>query len=242
MENNKTLISAIIVIVVIIIIGAFVYTNRDGNMGKAELVAVRVEKPNIILDAKGLDAAEVWAIPTGTAITESDYQELGDATLTNSGEDTQRWIFQIPATPVSVTEVFVKGFDENGNEVGRLSLDTKGAAALGALLWPITGVQSDVKLGVALSAEGITVRVMRIIEDSRCPSDVQCIQAGRVVVGANVTAGDITQSVQLSTDKPTMVGVHIISLVAVKPDRVSTVTPKASDYVFTISVAEDTKG
>src|SRR5262245_3093654 len=38
---------------------------------------------------------------------------------------------------------------------------------------------------------GLVVRPLAIIEDSRCPSNVQCIWAGRLRVRANVSGDDV---------------------------------------------------
>ncbi|MCC4589494.1 hypothetical protein LL962_20790 [Xanthomonas sp. NCPPB 1067] len=50
-------------------------------------------------------------------------------------------------------------------------------------------VEGPVGLGETAAVDGPKVRPDQVIEDSRCPADVQCIQAGRLIVRATVIGG-----------------------------------------------------
>lgn len=50
-------------------------------------------------------------------------------------------------------------------------------------------VEGPVRLGQIAAVNGPRVRADRVIEDSRCPSDVQCVQAGRLIVQVTVFGG-----------------------------------------------------
>jgi len=60
--------------------------------------------------------------------------------------------------------------------------ETGGGAAPGA-----ASGQVEVRLGQTARLGGVTVRPIALLEDSRCPSDVQCVWAGRLRLGAAVS-------------------------------------------------------
>jgi len=242
-KSSSAVASVVIVLLIIAGIGYTFYRQTRDNIKKVSLVSFSVEKPNLILESENLTKVEIWAVPTGSNIAENDYQKLGEATLTNSGEATQRWIFQIPLDPIQATDIFAKGYKEN-DLVGQLSLASEGEMSIIDLLWggKSSAAESDIKLGGIASTTGISIKITKIIEDSRCPTDVRCIQAGKVVVDAKATTATGSSNITISTDKTTTLDKYIISLTKVTPDRSSTGTIIDSDYTFTISIAEDTKG
>ena len=99
-----------------------------------------------------------------------------------------------------------------------------------------------VQTGRLDSAE-LTVRFWDIREDSRCPIDVNCIQAGqaKVVLRAS-NGGPETAELILSTapgvDQVTFDG-HSFKLVGVKPEPVSTRTLEMDDYVLTLLIRQE---
>lgn len=52
----------------------------------------------------------------------------------------------------------------------------------------------------------------RVIEDSRCPADVQCIQAGRLVVRATVLGGGWCKEMDLTPGTPVPVADGMLRL------------------------------
>ncbi|HLV92201.1 MAG TPA: hypothetical protein VKX34_03680 [Aequorivita sp.] len=50
-----------------------------------------------------------------------------------------------------------------------------------------------VPLGKTLEANGVSVKFLEVVEDSRCPKDVSCIWAGRAIVKAEVTSNGKTE-------------------------------------------------
>jgi len=82
------------------------------------------------------------------------------------------------------------------------------------------------------TVNGVTIIPKEVVEDSRCAKDVQCIQAGRVRVRA--AAGGADQVFLVG--EPLAVGSARVTLIAVSPDKVSTVALKPSDYRFTFKV------
>ncbi len=111
-----------------------------------------------------------------------------------------------------------------------------------------TGYQSPIS--VALYREHIVggeqmyqrvqIYAWAVLEDSRCPIDVQCIQAGRVRVGVRFvnpeTKKDIVASQVMEVDQKVKVNGLEIVLLEVKPVPKSTVKINDKDYRFIFDV------
>lgn len=82
-------------------------------------------------------------------------------------------------------------------------------------------VEGPVRLGQMAAVNGPRVRADRVIEDSRCPVDVQCVQAGRLVVRVTVFGGGWSRVIDLELGVPVTVADGRLMLVAAtaKPYR-----------------------
>lgn len=90
-------------------------------------------------------------------------------------------------------------------------------------------------LGETGESHGWKLTPMTLVEDSRCPTDVQCIQAGTVRVSVRVQ-GAITSDHTLTLIDPERVDGGRVTLLKVEPTP-STKNPlKKSDYRFTFLV------
>lgn len=97
----------------------------------------------------------------------------------------------------------------------------------------VTNSTPALSIGASATVNGTTVRVLDLAEDSRCPVDVQCIQAGTVRVRVLVNATEAT----LTLGAPQTVGDAVVTLMSVVPvQKISTQTPAAGEYRFTFSV------
>jgi hypothetical protein len=97
---------------------------------------------------------------------------------------------------------------------------------------PITG---SAKVGGQVTIDGTSIGVLNLVEDSRCPVDVQCIQAGTVRVRTSINA--MNRDFIFTLGQAQEVNGVTISLIAVSPaQKNSKVTVPPSDYVFTFSV------
>ena len=95
---------------------------------------------------------------------------------------------------------------------------------------------TGLRLGELGSFETITIRPLSIEEDSRCPADVTCIQAGTVrlkiqVVSSTATSTSIVKLGQAFTTE----GMRI-TLTNVTPSKNSKITIKETDYRFNFNV------
>lgn len=103
-----------------------------------------------------------------------------------------------------------------------------------------TPVSAEVKLNETARAAGVVVNPVEVVEESRCPVDVQCIQAGTVRVRAFVTERGATEAmdVMFELNVPMTVGSDQITLVKVAPEPREGATIASGDYVFTFTVVK----
>lgn len=99
-----------------------------------------------------------------------------------------------------------------------------------------TGTTVTAKLGQNITFNGVVGTIISVAEDSRCPTDVQCIQAGTVRVNGHFTYGTQAQDVTLGLNQTYSLSGHSITLLQVTPDKVSTKTINPSNYTFTFLV------
>lgn len=90
------------------------------------------------------------------------------------------------------------------------------------------------------SGSGLDVKVtpLEVIEDSRCPQDVQCIQAGTVKVRTQLVSGLGTATEVFTLNTPITTEAETITLVSVQPVKESKKTIGLNDYVFTFKVTK----
>lgn len=84
---------------------------------------------------------------------------------------------------------------------------------------------------------GSSMRVLEVLEDSRCPKDVQCIQAGTVRLSIRTTANGTTETNEIRLGESIRRGVETITFASVWPDSVSTEEIAPATYRFTFEVS-----
>ena len=89
-------------------------------------------------------------------------------------------------------------------------------------------------LGETGTSHGWTITPTALVEDSRCPADVQCIQAGTVRVSVRVGSSTSESIVGLTTPVATPGGQ--ITLVKVVPENNSKNPTKPAEYRITFLV------
>ena len=71
-----------------------------------------------------------------------------------------------------------------------------------------------------------------LLEDSRCPLNVQCVWAGRVVLSTRIYGPDFDETVPLVLGEPYETHGTSITLVSVQPQKVAGEDLPAPDYHF----------
>lgn len=128
----------------------------------------------------------------------------------------------------------------DGSSVGRMGPNCEFAACptpqVIATTTPSTG--TGIAIGSSATINGVSIKVLSLVEDSRCPVDVQCIQAGTVRVSASVNT---SASLIFKLDQSQVVGDKTITLTSVIPaQKNSKQTVQLSDYRFIFTVASKT--
>ncbi|HUQ14292.1 MAG TPA: hypothetical protein VM055_08470 [Novosphingobium sp.] len=72
------------------------------------------------------------------------------------------------------------------------------------------------------------VTPLTLVEDSRCPTGVQCVWAGRVRITARIDGA----AREMTLGQPVTLDHGALTLVEVRPVRVADVAPRPADYVF----------
>jgi len=97
-------------------------------------------------------------------------------------------------------------------------------------------VEGPVRLGQISSVNGPRVRADAVVEDSRCPIDVQCVWAGRLILRATVFGGGWSKQVDMTLGIPVAVADGRLTLTDVTPARRSGEQgSKAMPYRFTFA-------
>lgn len=96
---------------------------------------------------------------------------------------------------------------------------------------PVTETQSEhtheqhdppigpVEIGQSIIVDGPKVTPIRVLEDSRCPTNVMCVWAGQVRLLVKVEGGSWSKELEISTIKPVQVADGTLTLRLVEPQR-----------------------
>ncbi|HEX7872187.1 MAG TPA: hypothetical protein VF475_04695 [Sphingobium sp.] len=93
--------------------------------------------------------------------------------------------------------------------------------------------EGPARIGQTAYVGGPMVRPDRLIEDSRCPIDVQCVRAGEVKIAATVTGGDWKKEVELTLGKPIQIADGRLTLLSAAPQKRSGQEIAPESYRFT---------
>ena len=96
------------------------------------------------------------------------------------------------------------------------------------------------RLGEKVAFKDLSMRVISLEEDSRCPTGVQCIQAGTVRVKVEIVSGLGTSTPTLGLGKSVTTEAEIITLTTTTPHPARDVSITPNEYQFTFTVAKRT--
>jgi hypothetical protein len=95
-------------------------------------------------------------------------------------------------------------------------------------------------LGQVATVNGLRIRPIEVIEDSRCPALVHCVWAGRLTVRARMTGPGWTQIRDFAVGSPQAVDQYRVTLVAAEPQKAAPgeIDPRAYRFTFAVSSAD----
>ena len=88
-------------------------------------------------------------------------------------------------------------------------------------------------LGETAYTNGLRVRPIAILEDSRCPINAICVWAGRLVVRSEVTGGSWQKTFDLELGKAQPVADGALTLIAAEPSKLAGTPTDPRTYRFT---------
>lgn len=113
------------------------------------------------------------------------------------------------------------------------------APLLGACaMVPPAAAGPTARLGGTAYVDGLVVRPLSLLEDSRCPTGVQCVWAGRLVVRVEVRGSNGSEQLDLELGRSKPVAGGELKLVSATPARSEAVPTRPGDYRFTFGFLE----
>ncbi len=103
---------------------------------------------------------------------------------------------------------------------------------------PKNAVTIETKLNAQVIPLAEKITVLSIVEDSRCPIDVQCIQAGTVKVTIKIESGMGIATETIALGRTITTETEAITFVSVRPERESKKTISNTDYRFIFRVSK----
>lgn len=101
----------------------------------SQIESIGMEDNIFIIRGIDLSTVELWVVPTGTEIDEEDNMKIGNAYMRLKSELGEVWAFPVPREPLLVTEIYAKGYDKKGREVGKVLFPIVGATDIYNALW-----------------------------------------------------------------------------------------------------------
>jgi hypothetical protein len=102
---------------------------------------------------------------------------------------------------------------------------------------PPTNVGPTAGLGQFATVDVLRIRPIAVIEDSRCPADVHCAWAGRLVVRARMNGPGWTQIRDFELGVPQAVDQYRVTLISAEPPKATPgeIDPRAYRFTFDVS-------
>ncbi len=111
------------------------------------------------------------------------------------------------------------------------------AIALAACATTPGQARPTARLGQVATVDGIRVRPLSVVEDSRCPVNAMCVWAGRLIVRTEVRAGGRRVIRNLELGKSQTIAGGTLTLSSVEPGKVAGVEADPRSYRFTFRFA-----
>ncbi len=122
----------------------------------------------------------------------------------------------------------------DGSAVGRTGPNCEFSLCPGENLHEST----TVSIGQSASISGIRLIPLKVLSDSRCPANVNCIWAGEIKVSVQLEKNNIAQQVEFSLEKNIQFEGVTLKLVNAKPEQLTGTTIKEGEYIFTFETVK----
>jgi len=92
-------------------------------------------------------------------------------------------------------------------------------------------------LNQVATVNGIRIRPIEVIEDSRCPANVRCVWAGRLVVRGRMNGSGWTQIRDFELGVAQAVDQYLVTLIGAEPPKIAPGPTDPNAYRFTFAVS-----
>lgn len=104
------------------------------------------------------------------------------------------------------------------------------AGCAGSRFAPLEGMPAAI--GESVRVGPLTATPVRLVEDSRCPLAVQCVQAGRLIVSTRLEGEGWSETVPLTLGEPYAVQGSTVTLVSGRPEKWNDRRRPRNEYRF----------
>lgn len=95
----------------------------------------------------------------------------------------------------------------------------------------------EIGIGKSVFINGVRITLNKIVQDSRCPIDIQCIQAGWATVNVSLESDTDKETIDMSSNKPPVAfDSYQISIENIKTSRVASSATESASYLVTFRV------
>jgi hypothetical protein len=107
------------------------------------------------------------------------------------------------------------------------------AALAGCATVPPPNPTPTASIGQTAYSNGLKVRPLQVLEDSRCPMNARCVWAGRIIVRSEVIGGNWRRTLDLELGQPQPVADGALTLVSALPEKTAGAETDPRSYRFT---------
>lgn len=169
-------------------------------------------KQNLVLIGGGLSEVRVYGVPVDP--TKEDYV-LGSMDIVEESEESQTWLLPIPEEQL-IKEIYAIGHVSSREHTKKYYFPIAGVSNIHESLW-VKIPEKTLTLSVGEFGELKDSKFLfnKVLEDSRCPLEVECVQAGRLVI--ELLVNNISYVIS-SADEDVKVSDYYVNIAAIYPD------------------------
>ncbi|MCF7865303.1 MAG: hypothetical protein K9M11_02250 [Candidatus Pacebacteria bacterium] len=226
MKNNKNIIISVIVVIVLLVLGLSWNSSRKNTENldnSGEMQATSTETTNS---------------SNGAGVTSS--KPIKNSTNPSTGSNQTSQTPSNPTTPSVTACTMDARICPDGSAVGRSGPSCEFSACPGgSTSGNTTGnpyIQTSAALNQTIIIGGVYITPIKVVSDSRCPSDVTCVWAGEAKIMVHLVKNNVSEDVEITSGSSISFRGSTVSLVEVQPQQKSRTSILDKNYVFTFRV------
>lgn len=205
--------------------------SRDTQTEIAEIFNISVERPFLVINGQNLDEVLIYINRKESG---SDFELWGEASY---NDHDGRWFYDIPDKPELIYIVEARGYKDD-ELIGSVNLRTRGATDIYNQLWSLNqSFLLPLRVGQTGTYGDLSLRLERILEDSRCILETNCPIPGDVLLEVfMVTVNEEERAVIRLSQEPVVFADFSIRVIDVSPLPLVSEVGMSADYIITFSI------